>query len=102
THADSLSEQWFDLRLVSTTRLVLAATALLVILIEPTGSDRYLKLTYVILALYTIYSAVIFGLSIRHSALIPAQYMHWFDMVWFLGLISLSSGTNSIFFNVFF
>ncbi len=102
SHADPLSEQWFDLRLVSTTRLMLAATALVVILIEPSGPDGYAQLTYAILALYTIYSAVIFGLSVRHGDLIPAQYMHWFDMVWFLGLISLSSGTTSIFFNFFF
>ena len=81
---------------------MLAATALLVILMEPSEPDRYANLIYVILALYTIYSAVIFGLSVRHSDLIPAQYMHWFDMIWFLGLISLSSGTGSIFFNFFF
>jgi signal transduction histidine kinase len=28
--------------------------------------------------------------------------MHWVDMVWYLGLIALSGGANSIFFNFFF
>ena len=81
---------------------MLAATALVVVFMDPSEPDRYLSLTYIVLALYTIYSAVICSLSIRRSDLIPAQYMHWFDMVWYLALISLSSGTHSIFFNFFF
>lgn len=81
---------------------MLATTALLVFLIEPPESVFGIRLTYATLALYTIYSAVIFGLSVRRSDLIPSQYMHWFDMVWFLGLIGLTGGTNSIFFNFFF
>jgi signal transduction histidine kinase len=99
---DPLSEHWIDLRLVSTARLILAATALVVIFIDPSEPDRYVRLTYSVLALYTLYSALIFVLSISRNDLIPARYMHWFDMVWYLGLISLSSGTNSIFFNFFF
>ena len=81
---------------------MLAATALVVVFMDPSEPDRYLSLTYIVLALYTIYSAVICSLSLRRSDLIPAQYMHWFDMVWYLALISLSSGTHSIFFNFFF
>ena len=102
SHADPFSEQWFDLRLVSILRMMLAATALLVFLIEPSDLDRNVRLTYSILALYTIYSAVILALSVRRRDLIPSQYMHWFDMVWYLGLIALTSGTTSIFYNFFF
>ena len=83
-------------------RLMLATAALLVILVDPSGSDRYVRLTYTVLALYTIYSAAIFLLSIRRSDLIPARHMHWFDMIWYLGLIALSNGTSSIFFGFFF
>jgi signal transduction histidine kinase len=102
SHADPLSEQWFDLRLVSILRLMLAATALVVYLIEPSEPSGWVSITYATLGLYTIYSAVTFGLSLRRTDLIPAQYMHWVDMVWYLGLIALSGGTNSIFFNFFF
>ena len=102
SHADPLSEQWFDLRLVSILRLMLAATALVVYLIEPSEPGRWVSITYATLALYTIYSAVILGLSIPRTDLIPAQYMHWVDMVWYLGLIALTGGANSIFFNFFF
>lgn len=83
-------------------RLILAATALVIILIDPTEPDRLVGLTYTVLAAYTIYSAVVLILSIRRSDLIPAQHMHWADMIWFLLLTSLSSGTSSIFFNYFF
>ena len=83
-------------------RLILAATALVIILIDPTQPDRLVGLTYAVLALYTIYSAVVFVVSVRRSDLIPAQHMHWADMVWFLLLTSLSSGASSIFFTFFF
>jgi signal transduction histidine kinase len=99
---DLLSEQWIDLRLVSTLRLMLAATALFVIFIDPPEPDQYARLTYILLALYTLYSAVILSLSVRRSDIIPAQYMHWVDMVWYLVLFSLSSRTSGIFFNFFF
>src|SRR5215208_3509432 len=83
-------------------RLALAATALLVVFIDPSEPGRYVKPTYIVLALYTIYSAVVLSISLRRSDLIPAQYMHWIDMVWYLALIALSNGTSSIFFNFFF
>src|ERR1044072_1731491 len=100
--ADPLSVQWFDLRLVSILRLMLAPPALVVTLIEPSEPGRWVSITYATLALYTIYSAVVFSLSIRRTDLIPAKYMHWVDMVWYLGLIALTGGANSIFFNFFF
>ena len=102
SHVDPLSEHWIDLRLISTLRLILAATALLVLFIDPSEPGRYVNATYVVLALYTIYSALVLIVSFRRSDLIPTQYMHWIDMVWYLALIALSNGTSSIFFNFFF
>ena len=100
--ADPLSEQWIDLRLVSMMRLMLAGAALFVVFIDPSQPDRPAKLTYTVLACYTIYSVAILFLSVRRRDLIPARYMHWFDMVWYLGLMALSSSTSSIFFSFFF
>lgn len=102
SQVDPLSEHWIDLRLISTLRLILAATALLVLFIDPSEPGRYVNATYVVLALYTIYSALVLIVSFRRSDLIPTQYMHWIDMVWYLALIALSNGTSSIFFNFFF
>src|SRR5258705_15183 len=101
-NAETLSERWIDLRLVSGMRLMLAASAFLIILIDPSEPTRYVGLTYITLGLYTIYSAVFFFLSVRRSDLIPARMMHWFDMVWYLALIAVSSGRSSIFFTFFF
>lgn len=84
-------------------RLVLAAAALFVIFIvslEP--PDREVRVTYVVLALYTIYSSAILLISLRRSDLIRARYLHWIDMLWYLGLISLNSGAGSLFFTYFF
>ena len=97
-----MSEQWIDQRLVSGVRFMLAASALLVIVVDPSEPNRYISLTYSALGLYTFYSAVFFILSVRRSDLVPARYMHWLDMVWYLGFVALSSGTNSIFYNFFF
>jgi signal transduction histidine kinase len=100
--SDPLSERWIDLRLVAATRLMLAASALLVFVVDPIEENRFVPHTYVTLGLYTVYSAVLVFLSIRRSDLVPVRYMHWLDVVWFLILISLSNGSNSIFFNFFF
>jgi len=99
--AGVLSEQWIDLRLVSATRLMLATSALVVILIEPSDSNRYLALTYTAF-MYTLYSAVFCVLAIKRSRLVPLGIMHWLDMAWYLALVALSNGANSIFFNYFF
>ena len=99
---DPLSEQWLDLRLVAATRLMLAASALLVFLLDPAEARNVVFYTYLALGLYTLYSAILVFLSIRRADLVPVRYMHWLDMVWFLFLTALSSGTNSIFFNFFF
>jgi len=99
--ANPISEQWIDLRLISTIRLALAATALLLIFIDP-SEPGHVRPTYIVLALYTIYSAVVLSVSLRRSDLIPTEYMHWLDMVWYLALISVSSSTSNIFFNFFF
>jgi len=95
--SDPLSERWIDLRLVSGTRVMLAASALLVFIIDPVENSHFVGPTYVTLLLYTIYSAVLVFLSIRRSDLVPISYMHWLDMVWFLILIALSNGTSSKF-----
>lgn len=99
---NSLTEEWIDLRLVSAMRLMLASSALMVTIVDPSEPQRYLELTYSALVLYTLYSAVFYILSIRRSRLVPVSIMHWLDMIWFVLLVALTNGTNSIFFNFFF
>ena len=83
-------------------RLVLAATALLIIYIDPSQPDRLVRLTYSLLIGYTFYSSVILLLALVAPRRLPLAVLHWFDLVWYVGLIAVSSGTSSIFFVFFF
>lgn len=99
-----LSKRWMDLRKISEMRVVLAFSALLVILIDPSEPNRFVGPTYLYLALaaYGLYSIVIWTLAVRRSRSLPITILHWLDVAWYLPLIALSSGTNSIFFFFFF
>lgn len=99
---DALAERWLDLRLVAGMRLMLAASAFFVTVIDPSESNRLFVLTYAALGAYTLYSLVFFILSVRRSDLVPVGIMHWLDVAWYLALIVITSGTSSIFFNFFF
>jgi signal transduction histidine kinase len=102
SNADVLSERWIDQRVVSALRLMLVGSALLVVLADPPQPHTNIQLTYITLALYTLYSAVVCALSIRRSDLVPIGIMHWLDIAWYIVLIALTGGPNSIFFNFFF
>jgi signal transduction histidine kinase len=91
-----------DERLVNFTRLVLALSALIIIYVDPSEPDRLVKVTYTTLALYTAYSAFVYFLSRRRQSAFPRIHPYWIDVAWYVVLISLSSGTNSLFFFFFF
>jgi hypothetical protein len=93
-----------DHRVVALMRLILAASGLLITYIDPAEPSRFVAATYTALSLYTIYSAVLYILALRRSRLFDSLYpwLHWGDVVWYVLLISLSSGTSSIFFFGFF
>ena len=91
-----------DDRLVNFTRFILALSALIIIYIDPSEPDRLVNITYATLVLYTVYSATIYFLSVRQQSSLRSIPLHWIDVSWYLVLISLSSGTNSLFFFFFF
>ena len=91
-----------DDRMVCLVRLVLAASALLVIYIDPSEPDRLVRVTYAALALYALYSAAVFAASLGTGAQPFARVAHWIDVACYLVLVSLSSGTSSVFFFFFF
>jgi hypothetical protein len=88
--------------MIAATRFVLASSALLITIIDPAEPDRYVMVTYATLALYTIYSGIFYTLTLRRHPLLPVTVAHWVDVGWYVVLIGLSSGTNSIFFFFFF
>jgi len=92
------SDRWVDLRLVSAMRVVLAAAATLVIAIDFPTSQHLVWVIYPALILYTIYSLTIYILTLRRNTIIPQEWLHWLDLLWYLPFLALSSATNSIFF----
>ena len=98
----SVSERWVDLRRISALRVVLALSALFVTYVDPIAADRFVGFTYLALIGYTTYSFVIYFLAVRHAEVLPLNILHWLDIGWYIPLIALSNGTNSIFFYFFF
>src|SRR5262245_31352381 len=99
-HISQESHTVIDTTMVAATRSVLAVSALLIILIDPTEPDRLVYETYTVLILYTLYSLCVFALVQFERPLpkIVQNHSWWIDTASYLVLISLSSGTNSIFF----
>ncbi len=97
-----LTVRWIDLRKISVMRVILALSALLVFYVDPSDSNRFFGLTCFFLTGYVVYSMAIWAMAIRHSRIFPIKTLHWLDVAWYLPLIALSRGTNSIFFFFFF
>jgi signal transduction histidine kinase len=97
-----LTVRWIDVRKISVMRVILALAALLVFYVDPPDWQRFSGTTYFFLAGYAVYSVAIWVMAIRHSRIFPIRTLHWLDVGWYLTLIALSSGTNSIFFVYFF
>ena len=81
-------------------RLILAAAALLIIYIDPTDPNRYIALTYSSITGFTVYSLFIY-LAARRRTNFPTPVMNrliWIDIAWVTALISMSSGSSSVFY----
>ena len=91
-----------DDRMICLVRLVLAATALLVIYVDPSEADRVVRVTDAALVLYVLYSAALYAASLRTGHQPGARRAHWIDVACYLALVSLSGGTGSVFFFLFF
>src|SRR5215203_2859444 len=93
-----------DDRRIATMRLILAAAALLITLIDPTEPVHLVPLTYSALFLYLFYSILLLYLTTRTDGL-PKLFTtngHWFDAAWYTLFITLNEGTRSIFFFGYF
>jgi signal transduction histidine kinase len=79
-------------------RLLLALAALLVVGIDPSEPSRLVGFTYLTLIGYSLYSAAVYIFSVRRIAILPINTLHWLDLAWYIPLIALTGGANSIFF----
>lgn len=92
--------QEFEQLMVARVRLTLALSGLLIIYIDPAEPDRLVAVTYATLVLYSVYSLLIYWLTQkRHPSIMSGSiWAFWMDLGWYALLISLSNGTNSLFF----
>jgi signal transduction histidine kinase len=90
-----------DDRMIASLRLVLASAALLTTYIDPSEPAHAAGLTYATLVLYIVYSTALLMLTARRHPFVPTTSAHWVDVAWYVVLIGLSGGTNSVFFFFF-
>lgn len=91
-----------DNRMIGLMRLTLALSALIIVYIDPAEPDRFVTLTYAALVFYVLYSGLMYIVSLLRRKLVPYALAPWIDIGCFLIIVSLSSGTNSIFYFFFF
>ena len=100
--ADPLSEQWIDLRLIAGMRVVLGTSSLLVVLLESMEAQVWITPIHLTLALYSLYGAVVYHLSVRRNQLVAHKLIPWLDLFWYLPLVAFTTGPNSTFYYFFF
>jgi signal transduction histidine kinase len=91
-------------RTVAALRLVLAASALGVVWIDPTQPASQAGQAYLALCLYTAYAAAFYGATLLESAPVSAlrPFEPWIDVAWYLALVAWTGGASSLFFVLFF
>ncbi|HEY5896181.1 MAG TPA: histidine kinase [Burkholderiales bacterium] len=95
-------EESVDARMVAFMRCLLAASALVVIYIDPSEPARLVELTYACLSAYLVYAIALATLIWWGKPLLSPRASHWVDVLCYAGLIGLTEGTSSIFFQFFF
>lgn len=98
----SMTRGSLDVRMMSAMRLTLAGSALLILWFDPPKSVQFLPVTYASLFLYFLYSLIIYAASMHRPGVLPVRFLHWIDLAWYVLLISLSGGIDSVFFFFFF
>ncbi len=83
-------------------RVILATSALLVLLIESMEARAWSTPVHVTLALYSLYGLLVYHLSVRRNPIGAHRVIPWLDLLWYLPLVILTSSTNGIFYYFFF
>lgn len=98
--ADVTSIEQVNQRVVAFLRLILVAAALVIVIVDPSEPYILRRGTYSVLGLYTLYSAILYVETFYTAPryYIVRRWSYWLDVAWFVVLVALNSGTNSIFF----
>ncbi len=103
TSSPGVLEVWdTEDRMIPIMRIVLALSAQLIIVINPTQPVHTSRIVLLVLGLFTVYSILLYSLSAsrRHARIVESvrHWAHWIDLAWCAVLVMLSGGINSIFF----
>lgn len=89
-----------DLLLINRMRLLLACAGLLVVYIDPASAQHFIADTYIVLALYIIYCAILLAETNKQSRIsrLSQTWAHWADLGWYALLFSFGRGPGGLFF----
>jgi signal transduction histidine kinase len=102
TIAHSLPNGSIDVRMIAAIRCILAFSGLVIIYVDPTQPAIFSALTYSSLAFYTLWSCVLAIMAFRRDpSAPPPRDTYWGDVLFCAYLVTLTHGTNSLFFTFF-
>ena len=88
--------------MIAAIRCILALSALVIAYVDPTQPAIFSGLTYTSLVVYSIWSAVLAIMAFwRDPDAPPPRDTYWGDMLFCAYLVTLTQGTNSLFFTFF-
>lgn len=89
-----------DARMIAGTRFFLAMAGLAIVLLVPWEVERFYSAVLLAVVVQTAYAGTIYVLEVvRGSAgAFMRDFSHWLDLGWYLLLITLTGGANSVFF----
>lgn len=91
-----------DAKMASRMRLVLAASVLLVVLIDPVSLSGVNRFTGLALLAYLAHSIVVYVYAQLDHQLSQSRLVHWLDVLWFAMIVGLTGSITSFFFLFFF
>jgi signal transduction histidine kinase len=91
-----------DSRMLVLLRCVLAFSALVILLAEPSWFGHSALFAYLSLGLYCVYTVLIALISQRLQWPVPPRALHWADVAFYAFLIALTGETSGFFFLFFF
>ncbi len=98
----TLSADWADARMVNSLRLVLAISALLATVTEPSHMAEGGTLVWLLFATYTAHSLCLYVLALRQQPVAQSKLTHWLDVAWYMLFVALTGDSGSMLFLFFF
>ena len=79
-----------DTRAICFMRAALAASGLVTVGLTGLPLSEQPAAGYTVLLLYTLYSLLLFGVSMHRSPVLHSKIWHWGDLAWITGLVMLN------------